>query len=95
MMMNIVVLSAIGFVFAFLITFLVAGMVTKGIKQVNVKLYDLVHNEGDLTRKLNVKSGDEMEIMAKNLNALLDHIRTIMLKISAKKSDLRAKLQKT
>ena len=82
MIMNIVVLSAIGFVFAFLITFLVAGMVTKGIKQVNVKLYDLVHNEGDLTQKLHVKSGDEMEIMAKNLNALLDHIRTIMLKIS-------------
>lgn len=88
MMMNIVVLSAIGFVFAFLITFLVAGMVTKGIKQVNVKLYDLVHNEGDLTRKLNVKSGDEMEIMAKNLNALLDHIRTIMLKISANSTSL-------
>lgn len=82
MTLNIAVLSVIGFVFAFIITFLVAGMVTKGIKQVNIKLYDLVHNEGDLTQKLNVKSGDEMEIMASNLNELLDYIRTIMLKIS-------------
>ena len=82
MALNIAVLSIIGFVFAFIITFLVAGMVTKGIKQVNIKLYDLVHNEGDLTQKLNVKSGDEMEIMANNLNELLDYIRTIMLKIS-------------
>ena len=65
-----------------MVMFLVAGVLTKGIKQVNTKLYDLVHNEGDLTQKLHVKSGDEMEIMAKNLNALLDHIRTIMLKIS-------------
>jgi len=79
---NILVLSVIGFAVAFVITFLVAAMVTKGIKQVNVKLYDLVHNEGDLTQKLNVKSGDEMEIMANNLNELLDYIRTIMLKIS-------------
>ncbi len=88
MAMNIAVLSIIGFVFAFVITFLVAGMLTKGIKQVNLKLYDLVHNEGDLTQKLNVKSGDEMEIMAKNLNELLDYIRTIMLKISENSTSL-------
>ena len=88
MAMNIVVLCVIGFVFAFLITFLVAGMLTKGIKQVNLKLYDLVHNEGDLTQKLNVQSGDAMDIMANNLNALLDHIRTIMLKISENSTSL-------
>lgn len=88
MTVNIAVLSDIGFVLAFVITFLVAGMLTKGIKQVNVKLYDLVHNEGDLTQKLNVKSGDEMEIMATNLNELLDYIRTIMLKISENSASL-------
>lgn len=82
MMTNIAVLCAVGFAFAFVIIFLVAGMLTKGIKQVNFKLYDLVHHEGDLTQKLNVRSGDEMEIMANNLNELLDYIRTIMLKIS-------------
>ena len=26
--------------------------------QVNAKIYDLVHNEGDLTQKLDVRSGD-------------------------------------
>ena len=88
MTVNIAVFSDIGFVLAFVITFLVAGMLTKGIKQVNVKLYDLVHNEGDLTQKLNVKSGDEMEIMATNLNELLDYIRTIMLKISENSASL-------
>ena len=59
MAMNIGVLCVIGFIFAFVITFFVAGMLTKGIKQVNLKLYDLVHNEGDLTQKLNVKSGSK------------------------------------
>ena len=88
MAVNIAVLSVIGFVLAFIITFFVAGMLTKGVKQVNLKLYDLVHNEGDLTQKLNVKSGDEMEIMANNLNELLDYIRGIMLRISANSTSL-------
>lgn len=88
MMVSVAVLSGIGYVFAFLITFFVAGMLTKGMKQVNSKLYDLVHNEGDLTQKLNVKSGDEMENIAINLNELLDYIRGIMLKISANSTKL-------
>lgn len=88
MMVSVAVLSGIGYVFAFLITFFVAGMLTKGMKQVNSKLYDLVHNEGDLTQKLNVKSGDEMENIAINLNELLDYIRGIMLKISADSTKL-------
>lgn len=88
MAVNIAVLSAIGYVFAFIITFIVATMLTKGVKQVNLKLYDLVHNEGDLTQKLHVKSGDEMEIMAGNLNELLDYIRGIMIKISENATSL-------
>lgn len=88
MTMNIVVLSAIGYVFAFIVTFLVATMLTKGMKQVNIKLYDLVHNEGDLTQKLHVKSGDEMEVMAGNLNELLDYIRGIMINISENATSL-------
>ena len=88
MVVNIAVFSDIGYVFAFIITFIVATMLTKGVKQVNLKLYDLVHNEGDLTQKLHVKSGDEMEIMAGNLNELLDYIRGIMIKISENATSL-------
>ena len=88
MEVNIAVFSDIGYVFAFIITFIVATMLTKGVKQVNLKLYDLVHNEGDLTQKLHVKSGDEMEIMAGNLNELLDYIRGIMIKISENATSL-------
>ena len=86
--LSIAVLSAIGYFFTFMVMFLVAGVLTKGIKQVNTKLYDLVHNEGDLTQKLTVRSGDEMEIMSGNLNELLDYIRGIMLKISDNSTSL-------
>ena len=38
--------------------------------QVNAKIYDLVHNEGDLTQKLDVRSGDALELIAGNVNAV-------------------------
>ena len=44
------------------------------------KIYEIVHNEGDLTQKLDIHSGDEMELIAGNVNALLEYIRGIMLK---------------
>ena len=28
------------------------------------KIYEIVHNEGDLTQKLDIHSGDEMELIA-------------------------------
>ncbi len=56
--------------------------ITKNINKVYGKLYDLVNNEGDLTQQLDIKSGDELELIAGNVNSLLAHIRTIMLQIS-------------
>ena len=64
------------------------GMIAKILRRVDSKIYDLVHNEGDLTQTLEIKSGDEMELIAGNINALLSHIRGIMLNIADNSSKL-------
>lgn len=69
------------------LNFLIGG-ITKSIRDVNAKLYELAHNEGDLTQKLKVRTGDEMELMADNLNELLRYIRSIMLNISSESEEL-------
>ena len=66
---------------AALVLFLIVFFILKNVKLVNSKIYDLVHSEGDLTKQLDVKSGDEMELMAGNVNALLTYIRDIMINI--------------
>ncbi len=76
------VIAGICLIIAIILLYLIVTAVTKSIKKVNRNLYDLVHNEGDLTQTLTVKTGDEMEIMAGNVNALLAYIRDIMLNIS-------------
>lgn len=76
------IIAGICLIIAIILLYLIVTAVTKSIKKVNRNLYDLVHNEGDLTQTLTVRTGDEMEIMAGNVNALLSYIRDIMLNIS-------------
>ena len=63
--------------------------ITKNIVLINGKIYDLVNNEGDLTQKLDIHSGDELELISNNVNNLLEYIRTIMLNISGNSTNLQ------
>ena len=76
-------IGVICLILAILILTIIVSRITKGLMQVNAKIYDLVHNEGDLTQKLDVRSGDELELIAGNVNELLAYIRKIMIGISS------------
>lgn len=64
-----------------ILTFLINGIM-RSLRVVDRKIYDLVNNEGDLTQQLDIHTGDEMELIANNVNTLLQYIRGIMLNIS-------------
>jgi len=94
MLVRMILIGAICMVISLiLINILIAG-ITKGLKVVNEKIYDLVHNEGDLTQELDVHSGDELELIAGNVNELLAYIRKIMLNISKNSTNLNVSSQK-
>lgn len=76
-------------VLSFIILNLIIGGIMRGLKKVDGKIYELVHNEGDLTQKLEIRSGDEMELIAENVNTLLEYIRGIMLNISRNSERLK------
>ena len=67
---------------------LIIHTIITGLQAVNQKVYDLVHNEGDLTQKLDIRTGDELELIANNINKLLEHIRGIMLNIADNSTQL-------
>ena len=62
--------------------------IARSLRIVNQKVYDLVHSEGDLTQQLEIHTGDELELIAGNINKLLEHIRTIMLNIASNSMEL-------
>lgn len=77
-----------GLAVSVILVFFIINNIVKGLNCVNNKLYDLVNNEGDLTQKLDVKSGDELELIANNVNAMLEFIRGIMLNIAGNSNQL-------
>lgn len=83
-----VLITVICLLAALVVINFIVGRIIKSLRTVDGKIYELVHNEGDLTQTLDVRTGDEMELIANNVNALLDHIRTIMLNISANSEQL-------
>ena len=88
MIKQLTIITAICVVVALIVLNAIVGPIMGNLKRVNLKIYDLVHNEGDLTKKLTIKTGDEMELIANNVNTLLEHIRGIMLNISANSAQL-------
>lgn len=78
---RVIQISAGCLVIALLILNLVVGKVIRSLHKVDSKIYDLVHNEGDLTQTLDVRTGDEMETIAGNVNDLIQYIHGIMVNI--------------
>ena len=83
-------LTFIGVALSMGVIVLVVRNIMKGLNSVNVKLYDLVNNEGDLTQKLDIRSGDELELIATNVNEMLEYIRTIMINIAGGSTQLNS-----
>ena len=91
---RVIQISLICLVIALVVLNIVVDKVIKRLHKVDDKIYELVHNEGDLTQTLDVHTGDEMEMIADNVNELLQHIRKIMLNISENAEHLRESSRK-
>ncbi len=73
---------------ALILLILITRGIMKNMRRVDSKLYDLVNNGGDLTQKLDIRSGDEMELIAGSVNTLLDYICQIMKNINRNSENL-------
>lgn len=77
-----------------LILSLIVKKIVKSLHIVDNKIYEIVNNEGDLTQTLCVTTGDEMELIANNVNDLISYIRAIMINISNNSKRLNDSAQK-
>ena len=91
---QVIIVAIICLLIAILLFGIIVGSISRSLRMVNRKIYDLVHSEGDLTQKLDIRTGDEMELIAGNINKLLEHIREIMLNIADNSIRLNASSKK-
>ena len=83
-----VLIILLGCTVSITVLYFATGRIVKSIKLVNNKLDELIHSDGDLTQTLNVRTGDEMEVMGGLINGLLSYIRDIMLNVSSNSATL-------
>jgi len=83
-----------GVIFALLLLFIGGAMlyiykrITTSLESLNSNIIDLVEGEGDLTRRIEIKSNDEIGAVAKNMNRLLDKLQGLIneLKVLSSKN---------
>lgn len=90
MLMRMILISAVCLVIAIVLLLVVIRRMMRNIRRVDEKVLELVYNGGDLTRKLDIRSGDEMELIADHVNELLDYIHSIMVRISENSRELHS-----
>lgn len=74
-----------GAVFAavLLLYFFESLTIRRNFRNINTTIKELGSENGDLTRKLDIHSGDELEILGSGLNKLLDRVQYIINNIAA------------
>lgn len=65
-----------------IVVFVVVFLTVRNIKKLNNKVDELVNSNGDLTKKIDVRSGDEIECLADSMNELIDYIRNVIVNIA-------------
>ena len=66
------------------------GLITKPIRKLSYIMKDIAHGEGDLTRRIDVTSNDEIGELAKYVNQFIDKLRVMMEQTSDQAQQLAA-----
>lgn len=75
------------------LSLIILGITVKGItapiKQLKLKLDDLVSNGGDLTQVIEIQTGDEIEELADSFNLFTSNLREIISQVVINASDIK------
>lgn len=81
-------------ILSLVLSLVILGLTVKGItapiKQLKLKLDDLVSNGGDLTQVIDIQTGDEIEELAQSFNLFTSNLRDIISKVVDNASDIKA-----
>ncbi len=74
----VLILCAITYTVSLGVLFLLMMKFKSGMNKLNNKIKELASGSGDLTKEIDIASGDELEVIAGNMNAFIRQIRTLV-----------------
>lgn len=90
---NILFSMIIGIFFAVVVAGLVAARMKRNFKRVNDKIEDVASDDGDLTKVLDINSGDELEVIGNSLNQLLQKTANTVRQIKIGTDSIEGKME--
>ena len=78
---SIVLICIITMIISTLLLMTIGRALGRKFALLNDKIVELTNGEGDLTRTVEINSGDEFEVIAGSINALIQYIREMLLSI--------------
>ena len=90
---NIIIAVAVSFLLAVLVAFTAAARMKRNFMKVNDKILEIVSDDGDLTKVLDIASGDELEVIGNNLNKLLQKTGNTVSSIKSGAGNIGSKME--
>jgi len=78
-----------GIIISVLGTWIVVRSITRNIKRIVTKIDDVVHNEGDLNQTIEMKSGDETEVIADLFNEFIGAVRDVVSELNVNSGNVK------
>ena len=82
LLINIIILCAIVLVVGIIVLVIIGRILSRKFVLLNDKVVELTQGDGDLTRQIEITSGDEFEVIGGNINKLIEFIRQMLLSIN-------------
>lgn len=79
-------------IITYIISLLILGIIMlkfkKSMNTLNDKVLELVGGSGDLTKEIHLHTGDELEVIADNMNTFIKQIRVLVTEVARSTSDI-------
>ena len=93
LVLNILMSVAAGIVLAVLVALAASVRMKRNFIKVNDKILEVASDDGDLTKVLDISSGDELEVLGNNLNKLLQKTGNTVRSIKSGTDDIDSKME--
>lgn len=90
---NMLLALIVGILFSLLAAALIAARMRRNFNKVNDKIIEVVSSEGDLTKVLEINSGDELEVIGNSLNGLIQKTGNTVKDIKSGTNSIEAKME--
>ena len=93
LVVNILIAVVVDILFAVCLALVTSIRLKRNFAKVNDKILDVASSDGDLTRVLDINSGDELEVIGGNLNQLLQKTANTVREIKNGTANIESKME--